>query len=106
LLNQQSVKTVSFSISAPIRRQCKIATQFVRVRLGWLPGFLLPQLGRLAIIQIPKRLMALFCYVAVIANRLLSLFKVGFGIWGGLLFMSNVCFGLIALITLFAGDCY
>ena len=57
--------------------------------------FLLPVLGALGdYSDLKKRLMALFCYVAVIANCLLFFIQGGLYIWGGLLFIvANVCFG-------------
>ena len=57
--------------------------------------FLLPILGALGdYSNLKKRLMALFCYIAVIANCLLFFIKDDLYIWGGLLFIiANVCFG-------------
>jgi UMF1 family MFS transporter len=57
--------------------------------------FLLPILGALGdYSDLKKRLMALFCYIAVIANCLLFFIKDDLYIWGGLLFIvANVCFG-------------
>ncbi len=57
--------------------------------------FLLPMLGALGdYSDLKKRLMALFCYIAVIANCLLFFIKDDLYIWGGLLFIiANVCFG-------------
>src|SRR4026207_1412129 len=57
--------------------------------------FLLPVLGALGdYSDLKKRLMALFCYVAVIANCLLFFIQGGFYIWGGLVFIvATVCFG-------------
>jgi UMF1 family MFS transporter len=44
--------------------------------------------------DLKKRLMALFCYIAVTANCLLFFIKDGLYLWGGLLFIvANVCFG-------------
>jgi UMF1 family MFS transporter len=44
--------------------------------------------------DLKKRLMALFCYVAVVANCLMFFIQGGLYIWGGVLFMiANVCFG-------------
>jgi UMF1 family MFS transporter len=57
--------------------------------------FLLPVLGALGdYSDLKKRLMALFCYIAVTANCLLFFIKDGLYLWGGLLFIvANVCFG-------------
>ena len=57
--------------------------------------FLLPILGALGdYSDLKKRLMAFFCYIAVIANCLLFFIKDDLYIWGGLLFIvANVCFG-------------
>ena len=57
--------------------------------------FLLPILGALGdYSDLKKRLMALFCYIAVIANCLLFFIAGNLYIWGGLLFIiANVCFG-------------
>jgi len=57
--------------------------------------FLLPILGALGdYSDLKKRLMALFCYTAVIANCLLFFIAGNLYIWGGLLFIvANVCFG-------------
>src|SRR5689334_3391031 len=57
--------------------------------------FLLPVLGALGdYSDLKKRMMALFCYVAVMANCLLFFIKGGLYLWGGLLFIiANVCFG-------------
>jgi UMF1 family MFS transporter len=57
--------------------------------------FLLPILGALGdYSDLKKRLMALFCYIAVIANCLLFFIKDDLYILGGLLFIvANVCFG-------------
>lgn len=57
--------------------------------------FLLPILGALGdYSDLKKRMMALFCYVAVIANCLLFFVKGGLYLWGGVLFIiANVCFG-------------
>ena len=57
--------------------------------------FLLPVLGALGdYSDLKKRLMALFCYVAVLANCLLFFLQGGLYLWGGLLFIiANVCFG-------------
>ncbi len=57
--------------------------------------FLLPVLGALGdYSNLKKRLMALFCYIAVTANCLLFFIKDGLYLWGGLLFIvANICFG-------------
>jgi UMF1 family MFS transporter len=57
--------------------------------------FLLPVLGALGdYSNLKKRLMALFCYVAVIANCLLFFVQGNLYLLGGLLFIvANVCFG-------------
>lgn len=56
---------------------------------------LLPILGALGdYCDLKKRLMALFCYIAVIANCLLFFIKDDLYIWGAVLFIiANVCFG-------------
>src|SRR5919108_5162894 len=57
--------------------------------------FLLPILGALGdYSDLKKRLMALFCYIAVIANCLLFFLQGNLYLVGGLLFIiANVCFG-------------
>ena len=57
--------------------------------------FLLPVLGALGdYSDLKKRMMALFCYIAVIANCLMFFLKGGLYLWGGVLFIiANVCFG-------------
>ncbi len=57
--------------------------------------FLLPVLGALGdYSNLKKRLMAVFCYIGVIANCLMFFIKDGLYLWGGLLFIiANVCFG-------------
>jgi len=57
--------------------------------------FLLPVLGALGdYSDLKKRLMALFCYIAVLANCLMFFIKDELYLWGGLLFIvANVCFG-------------
>jgi UMF1 family MFS transporter len=57
--------------------------------------FLLPILGALGdYSDLKKRLMALFCYIAVLANCLLFFVKGDLYLLGGLLFIiANVCFG-------------
>jgi UMF1 family MFS transporter len=57
--------------------------------------FLLPVLGALGdYSDLKKRLMALFCYIAVLANCLLFFVQGSLYLLGGLLFIvANVCFG-------------
>jgi UMF1 family MFS transporter len=57
--------------------------------------FLLPVLGALGdYSDLKKRMMALFCYVAVIANCLMFFIQGDLYLWGGVLFIiANVCFG-------------
>ncbi|HEV2833662.1 MAG TPA: MFS transporter [Pyrinomonadaceae bacterium] len=57
--------------------------------------FLLPVLGALGdYSDLKKRMMALFCYLAVLANCLMFFIKDDLYLWGGLLFIiANVCFG-------------
>ena len=57
--------------------------------------FLLPVLGALGdYSNLKKRLMAFFCYIAVIANCLMFFVKGGAYLFGGVLFIiANVCFG-------------
>ena len=57
--------------------------------------FLLPILGALGdYSDLKKRLMAVFCYIAVIANCLLFFVKDNLYLFGGVLFIiANVCFG-------------
>ncbi|HEU4767869.1 MAG TPA: MFS transporter [Pyrinomonadaceae bacterium] len=57
--------------------------------------FLLPILGALGdYSNLKKRLMALFCYIAVIANCLMFFVKDDLYLFGGVLFiLANVCFG-------------
>lgn len=57
--------------------------------------FLLPILGALGdYSNLKKRLMALFCYIAVIANCLMFFIADGRYLFGGVLFIiANVCFG-------------
>jgi UMF1 family MFS transporter len=57
--------------------------------------FLLPVLGALGdYSDLKKRLMALFCYIGVIANCLMFFIAGNFYLWGGLLFIvANVSFG-------------
>ena len=57
--------------------------------------FLLPVLGALGdYSNLKKRLMAIFCYIAVVANCLMFFVKDGYYLFGGVLFIiANVCFG-------------
>ena len=57
--------------------------------------FLLPILGALGdYSDLKKRLMAVFCYIAVIANCLMFFIKEDLYLFGGVLFIvANVCFG-------------
>src|SRR6185312_5929502 len=57
--------------------------------------FLLPILGALGdYSDLKKRMMALFCYIAVIANCLLFFVKGDLYLFGGVLFIiANICFG-------------
>ena len=57
--------------------------------------FLLPLLGALGdYSNLKKRLMALFCYIAVTANCLMFFIKDDLYVFGGVLFIiANVCFG-------------
>ncbi|MFN2530569.1 MAG: MFS transporter [Pyrinomonadaceae bacterium] len=57
--------------------------------------FLLPVLGALGdYSNLKKRLMALFCYMGVIANALMFFVEGNLYLWGGLLFiLANVSFG-------------
>jgi MFS transporter, UMF1 family len=71
-----------------------LPTLCVSISVG-LQVFLLPVLGALGdYSDLKKRMMALFCYVAVAANCLLFFIKGDLYLWGGLLFIiANVCFG-------------
>jgi MFS transporter, UMF1 family len=57
--------------------------------------FLLPVLGALGdYSDLKKRLMAIFCYIAVVANCLMFFVQDGLYLFGGVLFIiANVCFG-------------
>ena len=57
--------------------------------------FLLPILGALGdYSDLKKRLMAVFCYIAVVANCLMFFVKDDLYLFGGILFIiANVCFG-------------
>jgi len=57
--------------------------------------FLLPVLGALGdYSDLKKRMMALFCYIAVLANCLMFFIKGDLYLWGGVLFIiANICFG-------------
>ena len=71
-----------------------LATLCVSISVGF-QVFLLPVLGALGdYSDLKKRLMALFCYAAVIANCLLFFIQGNLYLWGGVLFIiANVCFG-------------
>ena len=71
-----------------------LPTLCVSISVG-LQVFLLPVLGALGdYSDLKKRLMALFCYIAVIANCLMFFITDGWYLWGGVLFIiANVCFG-------------
>jgi MFS transporter, UMF1 family len=71
-----------------------LPTLCVSISVG-LQVVLLPVLGALGdYSDLKKRLMALFCYIAVVANCLLFFIKGDLYLWGGLLFIiANVCFG-------------
>ncbi len=57
--------------------------------------FLLPVLGAIGdYSDLKKRLMAIFCYIAVVANCLMFFVQDGLYLFGGVLFIiANVCFG-------------
>jgi len=71
-----------------------LPTLCVSISVG-VQVFVLPILGALGdYSDLKKRLMALFCYVAVIANCLLFFVKDNLYLAGGVLFIiANVCFG-------------
>ena len=71
-----------------------LPTLCVSISVG-LQVFLLPILGALGdYSDLKKRLMALFCYIAVTASCLMFFITDGWYLWGGLLFIvANVCFG-------------
>ncbi len=71
-----------------------LPTLCVSISVG-LQVFLLPILGALGdYSDLKKRLMALFCYIAVIANCLMFFIKDDLYLAGGVLFIiANVCFG-------------
>jgi UMF1 family MFS transporter len=71
-----------------------LPTLCVSVSVGF-QVFLLPILGALGdYSDLKKRLMALFCYIAVLANCLLFFVQGDLYLLGGLLFIiANVCFG-------------
>lgn len=71
-----------------------LPTLCVSISVG-LQVVLLPVLGALGdYSDLKKRLMALFCYIAVVANCLLFFIKGDLYLWGGVLFIiANVCFG-------------
>jgi UMF1 family MFS transporter len=69
-------------------------TLCVSISVG-LQVFLLPVLGALGdYSDLKKRLMAVFCYIAVVANCLMFFIQGNLYIFGGVLFIiANVCFG-------------
>jgi UMF1 family MFS transporter len=71
-----------------------LPTLCVSISVG-LQVFLLPVLGALGdYSDLKKRLMAFFCYIAVVANCLMFFIQGDLYLWGGLLFIiANVCFG-------------
>lgn len=71
-----------------------LPTLCVSISVG-LQVFLLPILGALGdYSDLKKRLMALFCYIAVVANCLMFFIQGDLYLWGGVLFIiANVCFG-------------
>ncbi|HSK63550.1 MAG TPA: MFS transporter [Pyrinomonadaceae bacterium] len=71
-----------------------LPTLCVSISVG-LQVFLLPVLGALGdYSDLKKRLMALFCYIAVVANCLMFFIQGNLYLWGGVLFIiANVCFG-------------
>jgi UMF1 family MFS transporter len=71
-----------------------LPTLCVSISVG-LQVFLLPVLGALGdYSDLKKRLMALFCYAAVLANCLLFFIEGTLYLWGGVLFIiANLCFG-------------
>ena len=71
-----------------------LPTLCVSISVG-LQVFLLPILGALGdYSDLKKRLMAFFCYVAVVANCLMFFIQGDLYLWGGVLFIiANVCFG-------------
>jgi len=71
-----------------------LPTLCVSISVG-LQVFLLPVLGALGdYSDLKKRLMALFCYIAVVATCLMFFITNGYYLWGGVLFIiANVCFG-------------
>ncbi|HEY8228532.1 MAG TPA: MFS transporter [Pyrinomonadaceae bacterium] len=71
-----------------------LPTLCVSISVG-LQVFLLPILGALGdYSNFKKRLMAAFCYIAVLANCLLFFIQGNLYLWGGVLFIiANVCFG-------------
>ena len=71
-----------------------LPTLCVSISVG-VQVFLLPILGALGdYSDLKKRLMALFCYIAVVANCLMFFVQGGLYLLGGVLFIiANVCFG-------------
>ena len=71
-----------------------LPTLCVSISVG-LQVFILPVLGALGdYSDLKKRLMAFFCYIAVVATCLMFFIQGSLYIWGGVLFIiANVCFG-------------
>ncbi|HEX5834761.1 MAG TPA: MFS transporter [Pyrinomonadaceae bacterium] len=71
-----------------------LPTLCVSISVG-LQVFVLPVLGALGdYSDLKKRLMAVFCYIAVLATCLMFFITDGWHLWGGVLFIiANVCFG-------------
>ncbi|MCA1579399.1 MAG: MFS transporter [Acidobacteria bacterium] len=71
-----------------------LPTLCVSISVG-LQVVLLPVLGALGdYSDLKKRLLAVFCYIGVVANCLLFFIKGDLYLWGGVLFIiANVCFG-------------
>ena len=71
-----------------------LPTLCVSISVG-LQVFVLPVLGALGdYSDLKKRLMAVFCYIGVLATCLMFFITDGWHLWGGLLFIiANVCFG-------------
>jgi UMF1 family MFS transporter len=71
-----------------------LPTLCVSISVG-LQVLLLPVLGALGdYSNLKKRLMATFCYMAVVANCLMFFIQGNLFLWGGILFIiANVCFG-------------
>ena len=71
-----------------------LPTLCVSISVG-LQVFVLPVLGALGdYSDLKKRLMAMFCYIGVLATCFMFFITDGWHLWGGLLFIiANVCFG-------------